>query len=431
MQTVQLYDDLYTHEASHERIRVGIVGAGFMGRGIVEVLECTPGMEASAIAEIDLERARSCFEEMGAAGIREVESIEEAERCDIKAERVICTDHRVLTAIDGLDMVIEATGKPDIGAEVAREAIERGKHVGMLNVETDATIGYYLGALARRNNVVYTVCAGDEPAAVKELCDFARTCGFRIVTAGKGKNNPLDRHATPDDLEKRARTLGLNPYILTEFVDGSKTMVEMACAANGMGLGIDRRNMHGPQANIDDLARVFRLQEEGGILGTEGVVDFAIGDVAPGVFAVVRHEGPIANRTLRYLRIGEGPQYLLYRPYHLTNLEVPSTVGWAVIHGRPTLVTVKPPTTEVITIAKRDLKRGDIIDSFGGFSVYGGIEAASRAHQMHLLPLGLAVGATLTEDVEKDAVITYKQVELKPSLLLDLRRAQDKMHGER
>jgi len=427
---VQIYDDLVFHRKEHGEIKVGLVGAGFMGRGIVEVLEMTPGMRVTAIADVDAARAHACFEHVGVSPIREARSEDEAGKIDLSRERLICADHRILTALGQLDMVIEATGKPDVGAEVAHAAIAHGTHVGMLNVETDATVGYYLSTRARARGLVYTVCAGDEPAAVKDLCDFSRVCGFTIVAAGKGKNNPLDREAIPENLSERANILGLNPSMLTEFVDGSKTMVEMACVANAAGLAVDCRNMHGPKADIRDLACVFRPREMGGILEKEGVVDYVVGDLAPGVFVVVRHEGRIANETLRYLKVGEGPYYLLYRPYHLTNLEVPDTVGWAVIHHRATLATHRPPLTEVITIAKRDLQRGETIDSFGGHTVYGGIENKEQAVLDNLLPLGLAVGGRLKEDVAKGSAITWDQVEPRPSSLLEFRKIQDGMHGK-
>jgi predicted homoserine dehydrogenase-like protein len=427
---VQVYDDLITRAAEGITIRVGLVGAGFMGRGIVEVLELTPGMHVAAIADVDVARAHACFDQIGVSHVRMVEDEREGRSCDLSVERLICSDHRIVTALEGLDMVIEATGKPEVGARVAFDAIANGKHVGMLNVETDATVGYYLSSQARARGLVYTVCAGDEPAAVKELCDFAHVCGFTVVAAGKGKNNPLDHEATPESLSAQARRVGLNPSILTEFVDGSKTMVEMASVANASGLSVDKRNMHGPVVDIPSMHEVFRPREQGGVLGREGVVEYVIGDLAPGVFVVVRHTGPIANETLRYLKVGEGPYYLLYRPYHLTSLEVPDTVGWAVIHGRPTLACTRPPVTEVITIAKRDLRRGDYVDSYGGHTVYGGIENREQAAKENLLPLGLAVGARLREEVEKGSVVTYDQVELKPSPLLNFRKIQDSMHGE-
>lgn len=426
---MQIYEDLVRYSSEGHNIRVGLVGAGFMGRGIVEVIEMTPGMTVSAVSDIDVERAQACFEGIGVSRIREIERPEHAKKLDVGSERIISSDHRVVTAIDDIDMVIEATGKPDVGAEVAHAALMHGQHVGMLNVETDATAGYYLNSLAQEQGLVYTVCAGDEPAAIKELIDFARTCGFTVVAAGKGKNNPLDRSATPQSLSERAESMGLNPYILTEFVDGSKTMVEMACVANAAGLAVDVRNMHGPNANIDALVNVFRPKEDNGILKREGVVDFVIGDLAPGVFVVVRHRGPIANETLRYLKVGEGPYYLLHRPYHLTNLEVPYSVGWAVLHGKPTLATTATPKVEVTTVAKRDLKCGEVVDSFGGFTVYGGIENYGQARDECLLPLGLSVGSELLEDVQMGSVITYDQVKLNDSPLLKFRRFQDGMHG--
>jgi predicted homoserine dehydrogenase-like protein len=426
---LQIYEDLVRYSSEGRCIRVGLVGAGFMGRGIVEVIEMTPGMTVSAVADIDIERARACFKTPGGFNILEIETPEKAECLDSRSGRVVSSDHRVITSLEHIDMVIEATGKPAVGAEVAATALMHGKHVGMLNVETDATAGYYLNGLARQKGLVYTVCAGDEPAAVKELIDFARTCGFTVIAAGKGKNNPLDRSATPESLSDRAASMGLNPYILTEFVDGSKTMVEMACVANAARLGVDVRNMHGPSANIDELANVFRPEKEHGILKREGVVDFVIGDLAPGVFVVVRHEGPIANETLQYLKVGEGPYYLLYRPYHLTNLELPYSVAWAVLHGKATLATSALPCVEVTTVAKRDLKRGELIDSYGGFTVYGGIENFERARDERLLPLGLSVGSELCEDVSKGSVITYDQVKLHDSPLLTFRKLQDGMHG--
>jgi predicted homoserine dehydrogenase-like protein len=334
----------------------------------------------------------------------------------------------LLTKLDGIDFVIEATGDPAVGADVAYSSIMQGKHVGMLNVEADVTVGFFLSSLARRTGVVYTVCAGDEPAAIGELCDFAGTCGFRVVAAGKGKNNPLDVHATPKGLTLNAKTAGLNPRILTEFVDGTKTMVEMSCVANALGLKVDRRNMHGPRVTLEELPEIFSLEKNGGILSREGVVDYAVGDIAPGVFVVVRHSGKIANQTLRYLRIGTGPNYLLYRPYHLTSLEVPRTIAWAVLHGKATIQTSRKPTTEVITIAKRDLKAGDVVDCIGGDTVYGGIENYEKAGEENFLPLGLAVGAQLLVDVQGDYPIRADQVKLQDSLIHQLRKVQDSMH---
>jgi len=425
-----VYNDLKDFERQGRCIRVGLVGAGFMGRGIVEVLESTPGMKVVAIADLDIDRAASCFRAVGLKDFKELRGRGGAPGADLGRERVVTSDAKLIPEMEGLDFIIEATGIPEVGAQVAYLSIMSGKHVGMLNVETDVTIGWYLSRLARRAGVVYTVCTGDEPAAIKELCDFALTLGFKIVACGKGKNNPLDVGATPETLARKAKEMGLNPRILTEFVDGTKTMVEMACVANSVGLDIDRRNMHGPRVEVEKLAGVFRTRGRGGILEREGVVDYAVGGVAPGVFAVVSHERRIVGDTLRYLKIGEGPEFLLYRPYHLTNIEVPISVAHACLYGKPSLATFSAPRTEVITLAKRDLREGEEIDEIGGFTAYGGIESFDAAKRENLLPLGLCKGARLKEDVAKGLAIRLDQVEVKESFLLHLRKVQDDLQGD-
>jgi predicted homoserine dehydrogenase-like protein len=424
---MNIYDDLKSLD-KEKRIRIGLVGAGFMGRGIVEVIDSVPGMDVVAVADIELERACSSYLGINVQGFKEVNSADEANSVDLTKERIVTGNYKILPEIEVLNFIVEATGVPEIGAEVAFFSIMNKKHIGMMNVETDVTVGYYLALLAEKTGVVYTVCTGDEPAALKELCDFSKTLGFEIVACGKGKNNPLDVSATPSDLREKAAETGLNPRMLTEFVDGSKTMVEMCSIANAAGLTVDRRNMHGPHADIKDLAHVFSLRENGGILSREGVVDFAIGDVAPGVFAIVRHEGKLVNETLQYLKMGDGPNYVLYRPYHLTNIEVPISLAVGYLYGKPSLSTTSPPHAEVITVAKKDLHKGEVVDSIGGHTVYGGIETWKFSSQERLLPLGLSEGAVLIEDVAKGDPLTYDQVRLKDGFLLGLRKIQDRLY---
>lgn len=422
-----LYDELCELEREGKRIRVGLVGAGFMGRGIVEVVEACPGMEVCAVCDIDIDRALSVFEEAGETSAVRVKSLEEGRKA--AARRIVTASPRIITGLDSIDMVLEATGNPETGAEVAYLSIMNKKHVGMLNVETDVTVGPLLSRLAGSVGVVYTVCAGDEPAAVKELCDFAHMAGLSVVACGKGKNNPLDVCATPDSLSDAAHAKGLNPKILTEFVDGTKTMVEMSCVANATGLTIDTRNMHGPVTTRDKLSQVFSLRKDGGILSREGVVDYMVGDLAPGVFAVVRPNGTIQDHMLKYLKIGEGPNYLLYRPYHLTSLEVADSIAWACLYGKPTIAGSGMLRTEVTAVAKTNLKKGDFIDGIGGFSVRGGIERFDAASKQSLLPLGLAAGARLKRDVENGEALTLGTVEIRDSLLLYLRKIQDRTNG--
>ncbi len=423
-----IFEELKALSLENRSIKVGLVGAGFMGRGIVEVIESTPAMEVVAVSDIDINRAKECFEGIHFINYREIRNSDEGKRINFPEERVVTTNYRLILGLAELDFIIEATGIPEIGAEVAYYSIMNKKNIGMLNIETDVTIGHYLSTFAREKGVVYTVCTGDEPAAIKEIHDFAKALGFTVVTCGKGKNNPLDVTATPDSMKSRAKAMGLNPRILTEFVDGTKTMVEMSCVANACGLTIDRRNMHGPQANVSDLTKIFCLEHEGGILKREGVIEYTIGDVAPGVFAVVRHRGKIVNETLRYLKVGDGPRFLLYRPYHLASVETPVSIALGYLYNKPVLSTSSLPGTEVITYAKKNLERGEYIDHIGGFTVYGGIEIYEKAQKEALLPLGLSEGARLKRDVEKGKPITYSHVELRDSLLLDLRKVQDRLH---
>lgn len=410
-------------------IRIALIGAGFMGQGIAEVVSSTPGMELVAISDKDIKRAEAAFESAGSSNPKYCGSKRDLELVDFNREKVVTENYNFIFEIPGIDIIVEATGIPEIGAEVAYKSILENINIATLTVETDVTAGYILTKLSKTSGVVYTVCTGDEPAALREMYDFFKTLGFEIISCGKGKNNPLDNHATPETLEKTAKSKGLNPRILTEFVDGSKTMIEMSSVANSCSLTIDRRNMHGPAVDIDRIASILCHKSDGGILTKTGVVDYVVGDLAPGVFVVARHKGKVVDETLRYLKIGNGPNYLFYRPYHLTSIEVPISIAYAVLYGKPSLNTSTAPTTEVITISKKDLKKGDSIDGIGGFTVYGGIETASKARELNLLPLGLSEGAILKKDISADTPIRYDDVEIRESTLSILRKLQDKMYG--
>jgi predicted homoserine dehydrogenase-like protein len=278
-------------------IRVGLVGAGQMGRGFVAQVEDIPGMEVVAAADIDPERALAALRASGRDAV---------EGTDGRVGRPAATqDPMELVRSGSVDVMVEATGIVEIGARVAYEAILGGKHVVMLNVETDVTVGAILGRLADSAGVVYTGSAGDEPGAIMELYDFARSLGFEVVVAGKGKNNPLDHFADAESIRVEAGQKGMNPKMLASFVDGTKTMVEMAALANATGFVPDVPGMHGPEETVPDrLAETFSLREDGGILSGYGVVDYVRG-VAPGVFVILRSpEGPV-RETLDYL--GQGP----------------------------------------------------------------------------------------------------------------------------
>ena len=244
----------------------------------------------------------------------------------------------LLFAVDEIDVIIDATGNPEAGAYIALNALSSGKDLITFNVEMDVTVGPFLRDLSQKHSVIYSLSAGDEPPAAKELFDFAHILGMEIVAAGKGKNNPLDREADPGSLAGYAREKGSNPYMMTSFVDGTKSMVEMACLSNATGLVPDCRGMHAVKANKDQLLDIIKLKSQGGILEKSGVVEFVIGDLAPGVFLIYTTKNNIIKEELKYLLLGDGPNYLLYRPYHLTSLETPISIARAFLDREPTMV---------------------------------------------------------------------------------------------
>jgi predicted homoserine dehydrogenase-like protein len=301
-------------------------------------------------------------------------------------------------------------------------------------VETAITVGPVLRRYAEKQGVFYALAAGDEPATCKELFDFADSLGFTIVAAGKGKNNPLDRHAKPTDetWAKEAARRGLNPNMLIEFVDGSKTMIEMAAVSNATGLIPDVRGMHGPKTSRDKLHETFALKEHGGILSRAGVVDYGIGGVHPGVFLVVTTDHPRLRQALVYRDMGDGPYYTLFRPYHLCSIEVPLTCALLAIRGKSNMVPLDKLVSEVFAVAKRDLQPGDILDGIGGCCFYGLIDRYETARRENLLPIGLAKGAKVVHSVKENTPIKCDDVQLRePSTILSLRRLQDKwMNGQ-
>ena len=249
------------------------------------------------------------------------------------------------------------------------------------------------------------------------------------MAAGKGKNNPLDRHATPEDpkiIEDAARRSDLNPNMLVEFIDGSKTMIEMAAISNATGLVPDVRGMHGPLTSRDELHKTFTLKEDGGVLNKFGVVDFGVGRVAPGVFLVVKTDHPRLRGALILRGMGDGPCYTLLRPFHLCSIEVPLTCALQVIRGQSTMVPLDHLVSEVFAVAKKDLQTGDVLDIIGGTTFYSLIDTYEQAKQERLLPVGLARMARVIRPVKMDQPITLDDVELhEPSTVLSLRWFQD------
>ncbi len=426
---IGLNEELAARQAAGKPVRIGMIGAGQMGIDVVAQVKMMKGIDVAVIADIDIRRAREAYKIAMLEGeVVEARTVAEADRAVKKRQRVFTSDYCIVTDMKQVDVMLEATGVPEVGARAALRSSRSGQQLAMMNVETDVTVGPLLHWYAQRKGVLYALAAGDEPAACKELYDFADSLGFTIVAAGKGKNNPLDRHATPTDEKwaKEAQRRGLNPNMLIEFVDGSKTMIEMAAVSNATGLVPDVRGMHGPKTTRDKLNEVFALKEHGGVLSRTGVVDYGIGGIHPGVFLVVTTNHPRLRQALVYRDMGNGPYYTLFRPYHLCSIEVPLTCAMLVIRKKSNMAPLNRLVSEVFAVAKRPLKPGDTLDAIGGSTFYSLIDTYDIAQKERLLPVGLAKGARVVKPVDRDQPVTYEHVELhEPSTILSLRRLQD------
>ena len=359
-------------------IGVAVVGATYMGTGVMNAVRRAAGMEVVAVFDPDEGSARQAAESY--APQARMLSLEE-----------LCRESAVEVLVDG-------TSSPELGARAAALALKNGKHVVSINIECDATVGDALAAMAEERGSVYTVTAGDEPGELKVLYDHYEALGFRIVALGKGKNNPLNPRATPDDVRAGLPDNGITAEQVASFVDGSKTMFEMACIGNAVGLGPDVPGMHGPECTIAEIPQRFRATGSGGVLGREGVVDYVTGpEISGGIWIVVHCDDERLCSDFDYLKIGKGPYYVFYQRRHNWFVDTPLSILRAALQGEPTVSPRARLTSRVVAVAKRDLKAGERLDGVGGYTAYGTIMREEDAGG--LLPLGLCEGSVMTRDV--------------------------------
>lgn len=423
--------DLRARAETGRPVRIGLIGSGEMGTDIVARVAHMEGIEIGAISELNPAAATKAvdiaFREKGHA--REASGTDSVNAAIEAGKVAITSDANAILNSGLIDVVVDATGVPAVGAEIGLRAMEHGKHLVMMNVEADVTIGAYLKAEADRLGVTYSLGAGDEPSSCMELIEFVSAMGHRIVAAGKGKNNPLNVDATPPAYEEEAIRRHMNVRMLVEFVDGSKTMVEMAAIANATGLVPDVAGMHGPAATLDQLNKVLVPKADGGVLNRVGVVDYSIGKgVAPGVFVVAEMDHPRIWERMEDLKMGKGPYFTFHRPYHLTSLEVPLTCARVVLYGKPDMVPLAKPVAEVCAVAKKDMRPGEKLDQIGEYCYRAWIMEAQAARIDKAIPCGLLAGGTVTAPIRKGELITWANA--KPadgSRIAALRARQDEL----
>lgn len=423
--------ELKAREDSGKPIKIGLIGSGEMGTDIVTRASMMSGIDVAAIADIRIENATKAvdlaYQEEGHTTV--VTTTDDLNAAIESGKVGVVEDAHLLLESGHLDVVIEATGLPGVGAELGIKAMEQGKHLIMMNVEADVTIGAYLKSQADKLGVVYSLGAGDEPSSCMELIEFVSAMGHKVVAAGKGKNNPLNIDATPDAYQVEAETRNMNARMLVEFVDGSKTMVEMAAIANATGLIPDKPGMHGPAAGPKELATTLIPQKDGGVLSDAGRVDYSVGaGVAPGVFVIAEAEHPRIWERMTDLKMGEGPYFSFIRPYHLTSLEVPLTCAKAVLHGKADMVPLDTPVAEVCAVAKKDLAVGETLDQIGEYCYRAWIMEVQEAKAASAVPCGILAGAVVTQPIPKGALITHDNCQPPAdSKIVQLRALQDQM----
>ena len=417
---------LERREREGRPIRVGLVGAGYMGRGIaLEFLTPIAGMRLVAIANRTLADAARAYREAGVDDVSTVDSVAALERVISNRRFAITDDALVLCRAEGIDAVIECTGDVEFGARVALEAIEYGKHVILMNAELDSTVGPILKVYADRNGVVITNTDGDEPGVAMNLYRFVKMIGYRPVAAGNLKGM-IDPYRTPETQQAFAARHRQRPRMITSFADGTKLSMEATILANATGFRVARRGMYGHRcAHVRDTLTLYPLEE----LLHGGLVDYILGaEPHTGAFVLGYNDHPTKRQYMGYFKMGDGPLYAFYTPYHLPHLQIVPTVARAVLFRDATVAPQGEPVCDVLTVAKRDLKAGEVFDGIGGFTCYGTIDNAEVVRRENLLPMGLAEGCRLTRDVPRDQPITYSDVVVPPGRIVDRLRAEQGAH---
>lgn len=406
-------------EQAGKPIKVGMIGAGFMGRGIAnQIVNSVPGLRLVAISNRRIESARRAYTEAGVDDFRVAERVSDIEDSVRQGKYAITEDALLICRAEGIDALVEVTGDVEFGAHVAMEAIHYRKHIILMNAELDGTIGPILKVYADRAGVIFTACDGDQPGVEMNLYRFVKGIGLTPLMCGniKGLQDP---YRTPITQEGFAKHWGQKPHMVTSFADGTKISFEQAIVANGTGMKVIKRGMLGYEftGHVDDLKEVYGLEQ---LRKWGGVVDYVVGaKPAPGVFVLAVHDDPKQRHYLNLYKLGGGPLYSFYTPYHLCHFELPNSIARAFLFQDAVLAPLGAPLVEVVTTAKTNLKAGDTIDPMGYFMTYGQCENTQVAEAEDLLPVGLAEGCRLKRDVPKDKVLTLSDVEFPKGRLCD------------
>lgn len=412
--------------AAGNPIRVGMVGAGYMARGIaLQILTAMPGIRLVAISNRTPAQAERAYRDAGAevsGSVADGGALDAA----IRAGRYVVTDDPMLLCRSGpIEAIIETTGEVEFGSQVALEAIRNGKHVILMNAEVDASIGPILKVYADRAGVVYTYTDGDEPGVAMNLLRFVDSMGYRPVLTGQIKGF-LDHYRNPETQRGFAEKYQQKAAMVASFADGSKLALESAIIGNATGFVPGKRGMYGHTcAHVKDLLQKFDVAA----FANGGMVDFVLGaEPHTGAFVMAYNDHPVKKKYMAYFKFGEGPLYMFYTPYHLPHMQLPHSVARAVLFADPTLTPRGAPVCDTVAVAKRDLKAGERLDGMGGFTCYGLVDRYETLRAEDALPMALSVDCRLKRDIAKDQPIRNQDVELPPGRTCDRLRAEQTAH---
>lgn len=414
---------LRAREASGEPIRVGLVGAGFMGRGLAnQIVNTVPGMRMVAIANRTPERARDAFQYAGAdpVPVRDQASLEDA----VRAGRPAFTDDPfMLCRSEQIDVICEVTGDVEYATPVLLEAFRHGKDVVLMNAEIDATIGPILQTYAERHGVILSACEGDEPGVQMNLYRWVRGLGLepRVMGNVKGLQDP---YRNPTTQKGFAEQWGQAPSMVTSFADGSKISFEQSIVANATGFTVLERGMSRGREYRDNVMEIGSLYDVDQLRELGGIVDYVVGTPLTKVYCLAEHHDPKQRHYLDLYKMGSGPLYCFFIPYHLVHFEVPFAIARVALFRDSVAKPLAGPTVEVCAVAKRDLQAGETLDQYGMYMTYGEAVATDEMSERQYLPEGLAVGCTLRRDIAQDEVLVYADVDLPADRLADRLRAE-------
>lgn len=407
-----------------EPIRVGIIGAGFMCQGLTnQITHSTPGMRVAAISNRRVKRAVDVYRYSGFDDVAIAGSQLQLDREVERSRPVVTEDALLIARSDVIDVLVDVTGSVEFGARVALEAFRYRKDVVLMNAELDATIGPILQTYADRHGVIFTACEGDEPGIQMNLYRWVKGLGLTPRLLGNVKGLQ-DRYRNPTTQKGFAERWGQNPTMVTSFADGSKVSFEQAVVANATGFKVLSRGMsrgleyHGDVLKIGEIYNLDELRRLG------GAVDYVVGTPLTKVFCLAEHPDPKQAHYLHLYKMGPGPLYSFFIPYHLCNLEVPTAIARVCLFRDPISRSLAGPVVEVCAVAKRDLKAGEVLDDYGMYMTYGEAANVEEMSERRYLPQGLVEGCKLLRDIAKDAVIAYDDV------VLPTGRIADRLRGE-